>query len=241
MRKLLGVALALVGILGANHSAAAQGVNDYRVMFTPIIGVRGAVQSGGDRVGVAVGDLVASRFEWGSKAGGGIAVGGEIDIRFLGPLGVAGMGLYLGADDIRYLTEVNRRVVSEGFWRGPEVAVVAAGLSIELPGLAEGPAGFLMFGPALVRQDYSGSVFNVSSLDPAVDSYGAWIGYRGLFETGVPWAAFSLTVEDIVPFWDRSEEGARLRSVLGSEIPFDGGLGGAGHLPMARIGIAIQL
>lgn len=246
------LSLMLAAFLGSVSVSSAQeyrieverpGVEAHRVMIAPVLGIRGPLLGSRTLAAVAVGDLLASRFEWGSARSSGPATGVEVDLRLVGSVGLSAMGLYLGADDVALLTEVNDRVVSEMLLGGPEVWVAAAGLSVRL--LDEfpfAPAGYLVVGPALIRQDYSGSVFDVTGLERRVDSPGMWLGYRALFPIGMSDTALSVVLEDVVPFWSRDGEFDRLQQAADlTEASTSIGLRGATHLPMLRIGVAFRM
>lgn len=247
----------LAGLALAPAAALAQappGLPSARLTITPLLGVRASLIANGTTTVVVPGgggpgdDIVfpvVVDFEREREAGA--LTGLEADLRIAGRVGVAGAVLYTNADPLLVTREVGSGVVTQLRVDGPSVWLARLGLSYRLPELegkrgAPFPAGFLLVGPAAVRQDYWGTLLELGD-EPTVDSWAVHFGYRGQFPIGVSGLAFQLSVEDYVPLWNRRGERVRVErlldlepgTVLTSDLRY-----GATHIPVFQTGIAFR-
>lgn len=246
--------------LTALHSpvAAQQGesVSRTRLSVTPLLGVRGSLLTDHATPIIVRGALASSAILLEPQRGSSAIAGAEADLRLAGRVGITGALLYSNADPLVLTTRHDSHLVSQVRLNGPSVWLARAGVSYQLPELnremaewlaEEGatPAGYLMVGPALIRQDFRNSSFDLPALQSRVDSWAVHVGYRAVFPLGTPNLALQAVLEDYVPFWNRQGEQRRIEHILGLE-PGDSHVMTAdfgynrSHVPMLTVGLALR-
>lgn len=224
-----------------------------RLTLAPVLGIRTPL-SLDQRTTV----VVPSRFapvvvDLASDRGNGGVAGVEADLRLIGPVGIAGGVLYSADDPFGVLLESEGRVLAQVSVKGPSVWFAHADLSLRLPDVEVDerwptprvlPAGYLLAGPAWIRQDFEGSALALAPSD-VEESWGVHLAYRAQFPIGSPHVVIQASIEDYIPFWNRSRAQARIGrvidelqtgSVLGTQMVYN-----RTHVVMFNVGLALRL
>lgn len=223
-------------------------VEDARLSVTPLVGVRSALLSGRTTPVIVAGALRSTAVRLEPERGAGGVGGVEVELRLAGRLGATGALLFSNPDPFLLTTQAESRTVTQLRVSGPSLRVARAGLSYRLPDVdAEYahvlPAGYLLVGPARVRQDFRESVLELPGEEP-LDSWAVHLGYRALFPIGSPRLLLQASLEDYVPFWNRRRERERVERILslepGTVLSADLGYD-RHHVLMLHLGLALRL
>lgn len=233
--------------LGAQDRAPVA-MRQARLSITPLVGLRTPLLTARTTPVIVAGSLIPAAVSLQPQRGAGATAGAEVDLYLGGRAGVTGAFLYTNPDPIVLTTQPVQNIVSQLRINGPSVWFARAGVSYRLPEAEwiEGtvlPAGYLMVGPALVRQDFTGSALRLGGEDDTLDSWAVHLGYRALFPIGSPNFAIQVTLEDYVPFWNRAGEEERLERILtfepGTVVSADFGYDRP-HILMLNVGLALR-
>lgn len=249
MKHLWILALAGLGILPASGTAQrSQPLPQSRLNITPFVGGRSPFVDNRQATLILPG-LVPLVISFQGQGGGGVA-GAEMDLRLFGPVGVAGAFAFTNPDDLLVITQASEQALAQFEVDGPRVWFARAGISYRLPEpppatRGHHPAAYISVGPALVRQDYRGSVFALPEGDNQVDSWAVNIAFKAAQRLGSPHVALHLGVEDYVTFWNPDElERRRIErfldlqpgTVLNADFDYD-----RTHVVLLHIGLAFRL
>lgn len=214
--------LALAALVAYPALASAQespALPHARVSITPFVGARVPFRMDRTLVFSAPGEEERMVFVAEDERGGGAAVGGEVDVRVWGPLGVSGSVLYSGAAN-RYVTFLDEEdEVQQQIWAGPSVTFARVSVSYRLPDPDPDrrrfhPAGFLMAGPAVVREQFSDVSDLTGVRDEAVNNFAIAVGVKAV-QAIAPNVAFQLGFEDYITPWNVAERERRGDAAFG--------------------------
>lgn len=249
-RILLGV---LVLSLSTALSARAQErVPQARLTLAPVLGIRTPLSLDQRTTVVVPSRRAPAVIDLSSDRSTGGVAGVEADLRLIGPVGVAGGVLYSAHDPFGVLLQSEGRILTQFSVQGPSVWFAHADLSVRLPDAKVDeqwptprvlPAGYLLAGPAWIRQDFEGSALALSPND-VEESWGVHLAYRAQFPIGNPNLVVQASLEDYIPFWNRSRAQARIArvieaqtgSVLTTQLPYN-----RTHVVMINLGLALRL
>jgi hypothetical protein len=251
MRRASSLALLVLLALPA-LSRAQERVPPARLTVAPVFGIRQSLLRSQRTTVVVPSALLPAVVEVDPDREAGGVAGVEADLRLLGPIGLSAGALYSDGDPFGILLQADEGVLAQLSVAGPTVWFYHADLSFRLPDVkvdAEGPApraipaGYLVFGAALVRQDFEGTALSLPGEDVA-EHRGLHVGYRAQFPVGVPRLALQASVEDYVVVWDRALERARLQRAVELQtgrVLSAGSAFGRTHIPMLNVGLALRL
>ena len=245
------VFLALLGTLALVRPTSAQErIHPARLTIAPVLGIR-APLARDQRTTVVIPSLLPVVVDLGPDRGSGEVAGLEADLRLAGPIGVSAGFLYSAGDPFGVLLQGEEGVLAQISADGPTLWFLHADVSFRLPDIRVEkewrapriiPAGYLVAGPARVRQDYGGSLLALSK-DDVEESWAIHVAYRAQLPLGLRHLVLQASVEDYVPFWDRTHERARLGRlidlqadrVLSTQVAYN-----RTHIPMLNVGLALR-
>ncbi len=183
-----------------------------RVAITPLLGyripfTRSGVCSGMIRNGPVELDVEETVEE---KRDGGAAVGGEVELRVVGPLSLVGSVAYSRPPSARSSVDGGQEPEFEPLLcpgQRPQIWLAKAGLLFRLPDPAPDrrryrPAGFLVAAPAVVRESFREEALTADGGAGSVDHYALNLGALVVWPLGSRHFALSFGIEDYITFWN---------------------------------------
>jgi hypothetical protein len=162
-------------------------------------------------------------------------------------VGIVGGVVYTNPDELGVLAALGGDVITRLQVDGPSVWFAKLGISYRLPEPDPDdrrfhPAAYLTAGPALVRQQFDGGLFDDGE---TVQSWGANIGAKAVQALGTPNVALYLSVEDYITFWNTDAVQLRILERLraiepGALLAADLGYDRA-HVLMLNLGLSLRL
>jgi hypothetical protein len=250
-RPLIGVLAALVTCALPAHSQ--ERVTSARLTLTPLLGYRTPLALDHRTTVVVPSEEDPVVVDLSTDRGSGGVAGVELDLRLAGAVGVTGGVLYSADDPFALLLESEERVLAQLSVQGPSILFTHADISVRLPDVRLDemwptpralPAGYLFAGPAWIRQDFTGSPLALSE-DDVEESWGVHLGYRAQFPiSGTRHLVLQASLEDYIPFWNRSRGQARIArvveqqtgNVLSTQLAYN-----RTHVLMLNVGLALRL
>jgi hypothetical protein len=221
-----------------------------RLSITPFIGWRAPIAQDRREAVIVPGALVPLAVELETRHVGSGVAGLEAELRLFGPVALAGAVAYSNPDNRILSAETPAGTFTQVSIRGPAVWFGRAGLSLRLPEPVPDarryrPAGFVMFGPALVREDYGQTTLALPDSPDRVDNWALHMGARGVFPVGARGVYLLLSFENFATFWD-PEDPERARIERAMELQpgtlLNASLGAnRTHLLMASFGLSLRL
>jgi hypothetical protein len=225
-------------------------VRQARVAVTPLLGVRAPLVNQRRAVVVVPGALAPVVVVFDGRGGDGGTIGAEVELRLLGPVGLAGALTFSNPDEIVTTIRTPEGLITHGTLRGPSVVFARGNLLYELPAprrdtRAYRPAAHFMIGPALVREDYGHGLLALFDDDDRVDNFALHAGVKALMPFGSEHLLLHLSVENYATFWNpRDQERRRVERLLDLQPGAATSMGfdyNTTHVLMFNLGLSLRL
>jgi hypothetical protein len=197
-----------------------QSVRVGRLGITPLLGVRAPLVSQRRATVIVPGGFSPLVVVFDGRGGDGGTVGAEVDLRLVGPVGVAAALTFSNPDEVLTTVRHGEGTISQNVLKGPTVAFARLNLIYELraPHPEDRnyrPAAFVMIGPAVAREDYGHGMLALSDGADRVDNPALHVGIKALMPFGSPSLVLHLSAENYATFWNpRDQERRRVERLL---------------------------
>ncbi|CAN5125526.1 hypothetical protein BH20GEM2_BH20GEM2_18160 [soil metagenome] len=216
-----------------------------RVIVSPYFGARATHDT---RVELGVNDgseAFASLTE--ERRDGTQLVGGQVEVRVFGPLGVVAALAHSPASDIDFVRFDPGLPPDTSFGIGPELWLGKLGISYRLPEPSRDTrrfrtAGYISVAPAFVREDPRDNVGVQPEFREPITNFAVNVSGDASISLGTPRLALQLGIEDYITFWNgeaHARQFERFFERIGDPADVSADYD-TSHIIVPRIGISLR-